>query len=187
METDGKDAGRTFEIFYGLTDKEIELLAWMSAGKQARIAPPESYYLWMFAAGAGLSYAGGAIAHSYYGVPLHSPGTALVMALFTAYAAGALAYRRLLAVWHKRISDWRIAKLKEAFSLQIDRAGIVLTEPGIEWHAAWGAIEDVTFAGETVVLWYSADTGLMIPLRAIPAGEERSAFVDAIKVWSNAR
>ena len=187
METDGEDAGKTFEFSYGLTDKEIELLTRMAAGKRARIAPSGSYYLWMFAAGAALSYAGGAIAHSYYGVPLDSRATALVMALFAAYVAGALAYRRLITVWFKQISAWRIERHKEIASLRVNRDGIALVRPNTTWHAAWEAIEDVTFASETVVLWYGSDTGIVIPLRAIPAGEERSAFVDVIKVWSNAR
>jgi hypothetical protein len=62
-----------------------------------------------------------------------------------------------------------------------------LISPDTTWYAAWEAIEDITLASGMVVFWYGADTGVTIPLRAIPAAEERAAFVDALKAWSKAR
>jgi membrane-associated protease RseP (regulator of RpoE activity) len=188
MATDGEDAGTVFEFSYGLTDEEIKLFSRITDQRRAKLAPYGSYYYWMLAAGAALAYSGGAIAHSYYGVPLDSRATALVMALFAAFVAGAVAYRWLITVWLKRISAWKIERHKKiACSLRVNQGGIALASPGTTWHATWGAIEDITLASGMVVFWYGADTGLAMPLRAIPAAEERVAFIDALKAWSKAR
>ena len=78
MATGGAGTGKTFEVSYALTGEEIKLLAYVTGQKRARIAPFGHYYVWVFITGIVLSYSGGAIAHSYYGVPLdfarHSPG-----------------------------------------------------------------------------------------------------------------
>ena len=93
MATGGAGTGKTFEVSYALTDEEIKLLAYVTGQKRARIAPFGHYYVWGFIAGVVLSYSGGAIAHSYYGVPLDLQATALVMALFATFIAGAITYR----------------------------------------------------------------------------------------------
>ena len=183
MATGAAGTGKTFEVSYALTDEEIKLLAYVTGQKRARIAPFRHYYVWVFIAGIVLSYSGGAIAHSYYGVPLDSRATALVMALFATFIAGAMTYRWLVAIWTRRISAWRLPRLKETAHLQMDKDGFAFSRRSNKWHAAWEAIEDVTISSGAVVLWYGPDVGFMVPLRAIPP-EERSAFVDAIKAWA---
>jgi hypothetical protein len=186
MGSDGEDKGKTFDVSFALTGEEIALLSQIARLKRAMIASYGHYYFWFLIAGVALSYSGGAVAHTYYGMELDSRATALVMAIFFAFFAGAVTYRQALAAWTRRISAWRIAELKETARLQMNRDGITLSTGKTTWHAAWEAIEGVTFASGTAVLWRGTDAGFMVPLRAV-ATEERPAFADALKDWSKTR
>ena len=128
MATGAAGTGKTFEVSYALTGEEIKLLAYVTGQKRARIAPFRHYYVWVFITGIALSYSGGAIAHSYYGVPLDLRATALVMALFASFIAGAMTYRWLVAIWTRRISAWRLPRLKETAHLRMNKDGFVFLQ-----------------------------------------------------------
>jgi hypothetical protein len=186
MGSDGEDKGKTFDVSFALTSEEIALLSRIASLKRAKIASYRYYYFWFLIAGVALSYSGGAVAHTYYGMELDSRATALVMAIFFAFFAGAVTYRQALAAWTRQISAWRITELKEPARLQMNKDGVTISTGKTTWHAAWEAIEGVTLAGGATVFWRGADAGFMVPLRAV-ATEERPAFVDALKAWSKTR
>ena len=186
MGSDGENEGKTFDVSFALTGDEIALLSQIARLKRAKIASYGYYYFWFLIAGVALSYSGGAIAHTYYGMELDSRATALVMAIFFAFFAGALTYRQAVAAWTRRISAWRITELKETARLQMNKDGVTISTGKATWHAAWEAIEGVTVASGTAVLWRGADAGFMVPFRAV-AAEEMPAFVDALKAWPKTR
>ncbi len=183
MRTGGEGTGKTFDISYALTYEEIQLFARVWGQKQDSIARLGNYSIWIAIAGVAVSFLGGAIAQGYYGVPLDSRSTALVMALFSAFYAGAIMYHRLGMVWSRRISARRIAILKKVASVQMNKDGITLSKAKMKWHAAWEAIEDINYCSGAVIFWSNADTGLLVPLRALHAPEEQQAFIDALKAW----
>lgn len=183
MRTGGEGTGKTFDISYALTYEEIQLFARVWGQKQDSIARLGNYSVWIAIAGVAVSFSGGAIAHSYYGVPLNSRSTALVMALCFAFYAGAIMYHRLGMVWSRRISARRSAILEHVKCVQIDKDGIALSRAKMKWHAAWEAIEDITYSGGAVIFWSNADTGLLVPLRVFTAPEEQRAFIDALNAW----
>ena len=188
MVADKDCAAKAFEFSYGLTDEEIKVFGRMVHQKQMKIAPLGRYIGWIFIAiGVAVAYYGGAIAHSYYGVPLNSNTTTLVMALFAAFFSGASAYQLLLSAWYKRISVWRRKRHKETVRLKMDKDGLTLSRANASWAGSWEAIEDVTFASGSVLLWYGGETGFFLPLRVFPSTEERSAFIESVKEWSKAR
>ena len=188
MMADKDGAAKAFEFSYGLTDEEIKAFGRHGSPKADEDRAFGRYIGWIFiAAGVAVAYSGGAIAHSYYGVPLNSNTTTLVMALFAAFFSGASAYQLLHSIWYERISAWRRKRHKETVRLKMDKDGLTVSRANASWAGSWEAIEDVTFASASVLLWYGGETGFFLPLRIFPSTEERSAFIESVKEWSKAR
>ncbi len=127
MDTSEEGEGKTFDLSFALTGKEIELFTSLVRWKQTRIASFQTYFIWLLIAGLALSFAGGGIAHSYYQVPLDYGAIAVFMAVFCSFYAGAAMYRSLADAWHGRVSAWVIHRLKEAVRAQMSKDGIALT------------------------------------------------------------
>lgn len=175
------DEQKTFDFTFALTAAEVELFTQITERKRRKIAPYNTYWMLILVSGLALAFAGGAIAHNYYGMALDSNSSVLVTALFAAFLAGVYVYRWTLSAWWQRMGAGRIALLKEPGCLRVGQNGIEFMDKRMEWRAPWQTVEDVTAASGLIVFWIGADRGIAVPLRAIEPAGERAALIELIK------
>ena len=64
------DEQKTFDFTFALTAAEVELFTQITERKRRKIAPYNTYWMLILVSGLALAFAGGAIAHNYYGMAL---------------------------------------------------------------------------------------------------------------------